>query len=102
MTTQKDLIDRFAAEAQKYKRLALVVILGDEATLMWNDGPNLRIRLNSYIEAGGLPIGTIGYDAGQYEVKVLDELADIPSVRKQLSALLYTVKAEWMGSQRKV
>jgi len=102
--TSKELIDRFTAEAQQYKRLALVVVLEDEARLMWNDGPNLLVRLESYIEAGGLPIGTIGYvgTAEQFQciVKVLDELGDIPSVKKSLDALLNRIQAEWVQSQR--
>jgi hypothetical protein len=104
MMTSKDLIDRFTAEAQQYKRLALVIVLEDEARLMWSDGPNLLVRLDSYIEAGGLPIGTIGYvDAAQQfqcSVKVLDELGDIPLIKKNLGALLDRIQAEWVQSHR--
>jgi hypothetical protein len=103
MTTPKDLIDRFTAEAQQFKRLALVVIFTDEARLMWSNGPNLLVRLNSYIEAGGLPIGTIGYveAPGQFQfcVKVLDELCDVPLIKKHLGALLDRIKAEWVQAQ---
>jgi hypothetical protein len=102
--TSKELISRFTTEAQQYKRLALVVVLEDEARLMWSDGPNLLVRLESYIEAGGLPIGTIGYvgtpEQLQCIVKVLDELGDIPSIKKSLDALLNRIQAEWVQSQR--
>jgi hypothetical protein len=104
MMTSKELIDRFTAEAQQYKRLALVVVLEDEARLMWSDGPNLLVRLNSYIEAGGLPIGTIGYvdspDQLQFSVKVLEELGDIPLIKKNLGNLLDWIQLEWVQSQR--
>jgi hypothetical protein len=102
-TTSKDLIDRFTAEAQRFKRLALVVVLEDQARLMWSQGPNLRIRLDSYLEAGGLPIGTIGYldepDEFQFRVEVLKELSDVPFIKKHLAALLDEIKAEWVEMQ---
>jgi hypothetical protein len=100
--TSKDLIDRFTAEARNFKRLALVVLLEDEARLMWSDGPNLLLRLNSYIEAGGLPIGTIGYvDAAEerhFHVNVLQELAEIPLIKKSLASLLDRIQEEWVQS----
>jgi hypothetical protein len=102
MMTSKDLIARFTAEARQFKRLALVVLVEDEARLMWSDGPNLLLRLNSYIDAGGLPIGTIGYvdapDRFQVSVKVLEELADIPLIKKSLTALLDRIQEEWVRS----
>jgi len=104
VVTSKDLIQRFTADARQYKRLALVVVLENEARLMWSDGPNLLVRLESYIEAGGLPIGTIGYvgtpEQFQCIVKVLDELGDIPSIKKSLGALLDRIQAQWVQSQR--
>jgi hypothetical protein len=104
MMTSKDLIERLTTEAQQFKRMALVVVLQDEARLMWSDGPNLLVRLDSYIEAGGLPIGTIGYmdtpEQFQCSVKVLDELGDIPLIKKNLGALLDRIQAEWVQSQR--
>jgi hypothetical protein len=103
MMSSKDLIDRFTAEAQQYKRLALVVVLEDEARLMWSDGPNLLVRLDSYLEAGGLPIGTIGYvdspDQMQFRVNVLDELGDIPLIKKNLGDLLGWIQSEWVQSK---
>lgn len=101
--TPADLIDRFTAQAKEFKRLALVVVLGDQARLMWSDGPNLRVRLNGYIEAGGLPIGTIGYVEAsgqlQFYVKVLEELGDIPFIRKHLGSMLQRIKMQWLESQ---
>jgi hypothetical protein len=104
MTTSKDLIERFTAEAQHFKRLALVVVLEDEARLMWSNGPNLLVRLDSYIDAGGLPIGTIGYveapEQFHCSVKVLDELGDIPLIKKNLGDLLDQIRAEWVQSHQ--
>jgi hypothetical protein len=104
MMTSKDLIERLTAEAQQFKRMALVVVLENEARLMWSDGPNLLVRLDNYIEAGGLPIGTIGYvdtpGEVQCSVKVLEELGDIPLIKKSLGALLDRIQAEWLHSQR--
>jgi hypothetical protein len=104
MRTSKDLIERLTAEAQQFKRMALVVVLEDEARLMWSDGPNLLVRLDNYIEAGGLPIGTIGYvdtpDEVQCSIKVLEELGDIPLIKKSLGALLDRIQTEWLHSQR--
>lgn len=103
MTTSKDLIDRFTAEAQGFKRLALVVVLEDQARLMWSQGPNLLVRLDRYLEAGGLPIGTIGYfdepDQAQFRIEVLKELSDVPLIKKHLAALLERIKAEWIEMQ---
>jgi len=98
-----DIVDRFTAEARSFTRLALVVIVGNEARLMWSDGANLRMRLNGYIEAGGLPIGTIGYVEARNQLechlKVLDELSEIPFIKAHLTRLLNEIQARWMESQ---
>lgn len=69
---------------------------------MWSDGANLRLRLNSYIEAGGVPIGTIGYiearNRMECHIKVLDELSEVPSIKAHLTRLLHEIQARWMES----
>ena len=96
--TTRDLIQELCAEGNRLELAALVVAVGHHTDLVYHADPDPLTRLNHLLQAGGRPVGIIGYRTSdgkaRFSTRPLQECADEAWVARYLQAVVEAVFEE--------